>query len=140
MNSTWIRIGCACLGAIALAGCQQDRDTDDTDVTVTSRSRMEADERVANDRVEVRTDRTTVDNERMSSRAERVARTQFSGADVNDVDAVVSSSGETFYAAELAGDRQVIFDDDGVAVTDPIPDVSSNVDAEVTIERTERMD
>ena len=52
----------------------------------------------------------------------------------------MSSSGETFYAAELAGDRPVIFDDDGVAVTDPIPDVSSNVDAEVTIERTERMD
>ena len=140
MNSTWIRIGCACLGAIALAGCQRDRGADDADVTVTARSRMEADERVANDRVEVRAGRTTVDNERMSERATRVARTQFSGADVSDADAVVSSSGETFYAAELAGDRQVIFDDDGVAVTDPIPDVSSDADAEITIERNERMD
>ena len=138
MNSTWIRISCACLGAMVLAGCQQDRDTDDTDVTVTARSRMEADEQVANDRVEVRADRTTVDNERMSPQAQRVARTQFSGAEVDD--AVVSSSGETFYAAELAGDRQVIFNDDGVAVTDPIPDVSSDVDAEVTIERSERLD
>ena len=138
MNSTWIRISCACLGAMVLAGCQQDRDTDDTDVTVTARSRMEADEQVANDRVEVRADRTTVDNERMSPQAQRVARTQFSGAEVDD--AVVSSSGETFYAAELAGDRQVIFNDDGVAVTDPIPDVSSDVDAEVTIERGERLD
>ena len=130
MNSTWIRIGCAVLGVAALAGCQQDRDADDTDVTVTARGRMEADDR---DRAEFAAGggRAEVGDEEMSDRAARVARTQFSGARSGDMDSVVSSSGETYYAAEVR-DGQVIFDENGLAWTDPIPDVSG-ADEDVTI-------
>jgi hypothetical protein len=107
MKSTWIRIGCACLGAIVLAGCQQDKDREDDadDMSTTASGRLEA------GGVE----------ERMSPSAERVAKGQFPGSNATNIDSVVSSSGETYFGVELGGDRRVIFNSEGVAVTGAIP-------------------